>query len=283
MRCFGDNSAGQRSPPSTDPIGGDRRRHLPLLRDRARRRRDLLRRRLRRDRRPASPALAEPVPAGRRRRRAHLRSARERGCHVLGRERRGAVDSGPRRYVQVSAGGFDSDIAHSCGVTTRGRSALLGHELPGSGRGSSRTRGGRSPQVETSAAACAADLTLGCWGANAPFGQATPPAGLFTAGRGRRATTPARSRRAAPFGVGVTRANGKTTPPPGKFVRIAVGGAASCGVLEDGSVACWGDNDVGAGDVRRSRSTTTTARRAPTTVRSNGNFPQSDADADASR
>ncbi len=37
----------------------------------------------------------------------------------------------------------------------------------------------------------------------------------------------------------------RLTPPPGQFTALSVGGAHSCGLRTDGTIACWGDNDMG--------------------------------------
>ena len=39
--------------------------------------------------------------------------------------------------------------------------------------------------------------------------------------------------------------DGRSTPPGGEFVAISAGGNHNCGIRESGTVACWGDDEVG--------------------------------------
>ena len=41
---------------------------------------------------------------------------------------------------------------------------------------------------------------------------------------------------------------GQTDAPPGRFSAVSTGGAHTCGLREDGSIECWGDNGSGQSD-----------------------------------
>ena len=154
------------------------------------------------------------------------------------------------------------------------------------------------------------DGTLACWGAQLD-GQATPPAGSFSAvsagdfhscgaqdrrharllgqqrarpGLAARRQLQRRQRRrrhscgaAGPTArspAGATTATGQATPPAGSFSAVSAGGAHSCGVRTDGTLACWGSNVDGqasppAGTFsRRSAPAASTAAASGPTARS---------------
>jgi hypothetical protein len=91
------------------------------------------------------------------------------------------------------------------------------------------------------------DGTLACWGWN-EFGQATPPAGTFTA-------VSAGDHHACAIRTDGTLAcwggnwNGQASPPAGAFIAVAAGGGHTCAIRTDGTLACWGtpveDEDFG--------------------------------------
>ena len=60
------------------------------------------------------------------------------------------------------------------------------------------------------------DGTLACWGDNC-FGQATPPAGTFTAVSAGANHTCGAEGRTAPSPAGATTRDGQATPPAGTF------------------------------------------------------------------
>ena len=48
--------------------------------------------------------------------------------------------------------------------------------------------------------------------------------------------------------AGASTAFGQTRVPDGAFSSVSAGGWHSCGLRPDGSVECWGDNEVGQVD-----------------------------------
>jgi YVTN family beta-propeller protein len=85
--------------------------------------------------------------------------------------------------------------------------------------------------------------TLDCWGRD-DFGQATPPAGVFTSVVGGSAHSCALGAdgEVSCWGNNVF---GQATPPAGVFTQIASGFRHTCGLREDRSIECWGQNDQG--------------------------------------
>ena len=77
------------------------------------------------------------------------------------------------------------------------------------------------------------------------FGQATPPSGTFTAvsGGGRPHLRDEDERHASRAGAVTTPA--RSTPPAGIFTSVSAGGDHTCGMKADGTVVCWGKNTSG--------------------------------------
>jgi len=122
-------------------------------------------------------------------------------------------------FLQVSAGSL-----HTCGVKTDGTLACWGRN----DAGQATPPGDTFTQVSAgNAHTCGVktDGTLACWGDNT-YGQATPPTPEPT-------PTPLPSPEPTP------------TPPAGTFSQVSAGGRHTCGVKTDGTLACWGNNDVG--------------------------------------
>jgi Regulator of chromosome condensation (RCC1) repeat len=85
------------------------------------------------------------------------------------------------------------------------------------------------------------DATIGCWGPN-ELGEATPPAGTFTAvSAGHEHTCGIRTDGTLACwgqpesGIGVT-------PPAGTFTVVSAGGD-SCAIRTDETIECWGDDE----------------------------------------
>ena len=88
------------------------------------------------------------------------------------------------------------------------------------------------------------DAALACWGSNG-FGQATPPAGSFSAvGSGGFHACALRSGdgSVACWGRNV---EGQLNAPTGSFTAIAAGANHTCALKGDGSIACWGESADG--------------------------------------
>ncbi len=86
--------------------------------------------------------------------------------------------------------------------------------------------------------------TVACRGSNA-FGEATPPAGVFTqvsSGYGKTCGVRSDDGTLACWGDNIF---GDLTPPTGVFTQIDAGDSHSCGVRSDGTLACWGNNTYG--------------------------------------
>ncbi len=103
-------------------------------------------------------------------------------------------------------------------------------------------------------------------------GQATPPAGTFTAvSAGLYHTCGVRTNGTlACWGYN---AYGQATPPPGTFTAVSAGNAHTCALRTNGTLACWGRNDFGqatpppgtftGGERRRPTTTAALGRTAP--------------------
>ncbi len=85
--------------------------------------------------------------------------------------------------------------------------------------------------------------TLACWGHN-PYGQATPPAGTFTAVTPAM-STPAPSGPTAPWTAGATTPTARPVRRTGTFTSVTAGEVHACALKTNGTLACWGDNSYG--------------------------------------
>ncbi len=84
------------------------------------------------------------------------------------------------------------------------------------------------------------DAALVCWGLN-DDGQATPPAGSFTAvSAGSRHTCAIRTD--STIACWGRNTDGEAAPPAGTFRTVSAGGAHTCAIRTDGTVVCWGQN-----------------------------------------
>ncbi len=84
------------------------------------------------------------------------------------------------------------------------------------------------------------DQTIVCWGSNS-HGQATPPAGAFTAISAGTLHTCA-IREGGTLACWGKNDDGESTPPAGTFTSVSAGGDHSCGVKSDQTLSCWGRN-----------------------------------------
>ena len=94
--------------------------------------------------------------------------------------------------------------------------------------------------------ACALRSTgsIACWGDNSD-GQATPPAGHFTAVSAGGAHTCA-LRSDGSIACWGDNSDGQASPPAGTdFTAVSAGNGHTCALRSDGSIACWGDNSDG--------------------------------------
>jgi alpha-tubulin suppressor-like RCC1 family protein len=101
----------------------------------------------------------------------------------------------------------------------------------------------RTSQSSIESAPAATNGTLACWGFN-PFGQATPPAGTYTAvaaGGGHSCAVKTNGTLAC-WGANNF---GQATPPAGTYTAVAAGTNHSCAVKTSGRAFCWGDNGSG--------------------------------------
>ncbi|MEA2025845.1 MAG: RCC1 domain-containing protein [Chloroflexota bacterium] len=83
------------------------------------------------------------------------------------------------------------------------------------------------------------DGTIACWGDDT-WGQASPPAGMFTAiAAGRMTLCAIRSSGDLQcWGRGLY---GAAEPPPGRYTALAIGGDTGCAIsADDESLTCWG-------------------------------------------
>ena len=132
-------------------------------------------------------------------------------------------------YTSISAGGF-----HTCGIRTDGSAFCWGENDTGKSSAPDGSFISVSAGGHHTCGIRAAGAVV-CWGGNV-YGQATPPGGSYYTGSSPPATV-----------VGEpTSAPGPTAAPVGDaFVSVSTGGAHTCGVRQDGAVACWGDDYAG--------------------------------------
>jgi hypothetical protein len=88
-----------------------------------------------------------------------------------------------------------------------------------------------------------ADGTIACWGDDS-VGQATPPAGTFTAvSAGSSAACGLKTD--GTIACWGDNSYGEASPPAGKFTSLSAGGNYACGIRADGTLACWGGDTPG--------------------------------------
>lgn len=85
--------------------------------------------------------------------------------------------------------------------------------------------------------------TLTCWGSN-DSGQATPPAGTFTAVTAGEAHSCAIATDQSITCWGANW-NGQANAPGGTFTAVSAGGSHTCAIRTDQTIACWGANTDG--------------------------------------
>jgi hypothetical protein len=88
------------------------------------------------------------------------------------------------------------------------------------------------------------DGTLACWGSIGNHGDASPPAGTFTAVSGGYSDACA-IRTDGTLACWGFDGNGQATPPAGTFIAVSAGTELSCAIRTDGTLACWGDHEPG--------------------------------------
>jgi alpha-tubulin suppressor-like RCC1 family protein len=131
---------------------------------------------------------------------------------------------------------------HTCGLRTDGTIACWGNNA----QGQATPPAGSFTAVsvgDNHTCALRTAGTIACWGYNG-YGQAAPPAGSFTAVSARGSYTCA----LRPDGT-ITcwgyNGYGQATPPGGSFTAVSAGGYHTCGLRTDGTIACWGYNAQG--------------------------------------
>ena len=162
----------------------------------------------------AAPASAERRGTGGRRRYPLVRGQERSRHRVLGLRTAGQSAAPAGSFTAVSAG-----QSHTLRAQERRRHhRLLGRPRlrPHDGAARHLHRGQRRRQPHLRA--FRSDATVSCWGDNGAAG-----------------------------------ADGQATPPTGTFSSVSAGGALSCGLRSNGTIACWGyDQGTPAGrDVRR--------------------------------
>ena len=185
----------------------------------------------------------------------HTCAIRESGGAIecWGDNRAGQTNAPTGNYTAVSAG-----YAHTCGLRDTGVIECWGANEAGQ----TSAPEGSFTAVSTGYLHTCAIRTSGeiaCWGWNKKYtgwnaetqereyanaGQATPPAGAFTAvSAGEVHTCGLRENgEAACWGDNT---NGWTNAPEGSFTTISASLAHTCGLRETGAIECWGDNEYG--------------------------------------
>ncbi len=140
-----------------------------------------------------------------------------------------------------------STSLHTCALRTDGSVACWGDDR----WGQATPPAGRYTAVSAGwlhTCGLRADGAVDCWGDDFD-GQATPPAGTFTAvSAGARYTCGLR--RDGVVDCWGADDDGQATPPAGTFAAVSAGDRHTCGVRSDGAVECWGDDTYGAATPR---------------------------------
>ena len=272
VACWGDNGYGQATPPPGTFTAVSAGGAPHLRREDERHPRLLGRQRLR----PGHPARGH-LHRGQRRRR-HTCGMRTNGTVACwGDNAIGQATPPAGTFTAVSAGGD-----HTCGVRTNGTLACWGDngERPGHPARGHLHRGQRRRPPHLRGEDERHPRLLG----RQRFGQATPPAGTFTAvsagvdhtcgvkderrrrllgrqrlrpghpapghlrrrrGRAPEVTPPAASGRNGTLACWGSNGFGQANPPAGTFTAVSAGGSHTCGVRTNGTLACWGRNGSG--------------------------------------
>jgi alpha-tubulin suppressor-like RCC1 family protein len=131
---------------------------------------------------------------------------------------------------------------HTCAVQTDGSVACWGYNNLGQATPPAGTFSAVSGGfVHT--CGLQTDGTLACWGSNSS-GQSVPPAGTFSAVNAGDANTCGIKADGTVVCWGDNPA-GQASPPAGTFSAISAGHGHTCGIQTDGTLACWGDNTAG--------------------------------------
>ena len=169
-----------------------------------------------------------------------------------------------RRYTAISTGWF-----YACGLRENGETDCGIRGEPPTSRFSAVSTGG--PATGATFHTCAireSDSAIECWGDNevalhmfneetqefviesAYAGQATPPAGTFTAiSAGDWFTCGLRtSGEIECWGYSEDR---RTNAPEGSFTAVSAGGGGGCGLRSDGEIRCWGNASYSSKPVGR--------------------------------
>ena len=128
-------------------------------------------------------------------------------------------------FKSVDAGGW-----HTCGVRGDGSVNCWGFDANHQTRSPAGTFAAVSAGTWHSCGV-QTDGTVACWGLN-HHGEATPPGGTFH---------PYYSGIQGGPGIGY----GRSMPPGGTFQSVSAEGRHACGLRTDGTLACWGSNEVG--------------------------------------
>ena len=179
----------------------------------------------------------------------------------------GMTNWGGANYGQaIPPGGTFGQVSthdlHTCGVRTNGAVACwgsntAGESSPPAGSFAQLGAGGDGNYDYGHTCGVRVDGTVACWGGN-NSGQASPPAGAFSqvsAGgyhtcavrTGATSATGETGRTSGTVACLGSNDSGQASPPAGVFSQVSAGGYHTCGIRIDGTVACWGWNELGPG------------------------------------
>ncbi len=177
------------------------------------------------------------------------------GCHTCGVKTDGTLACwGDNDYGQATppAGTFTQVSAgdhHTCGVRTDGTAGLLGVQRLRPGDAARRHlhpgQRGRLPHLRGEDG-----RHRGLLGGQHATARPRPPAAPSPPGQRGRLSHLRGADRWHPRLLGTT-TMGRRRPPPAPSARSAPAMTHNCGVKTDGTLACWGDNDLRAGDAAR--------------------------------